>query len=219
MNDDELLTAVREQRTKVPMTVPVEQVISRGRAVRARRRIPAAVGGLAVVSATAVVLGLGLSGALGSARSTGTTRTADFTLVEHANGTVTLTINPRVLLEPTTLQSDLRQDGIPALVTTGSFCCSDPIPAGFPQVVTMSQLPAKQLIVTINPAAMPAGTEVSFGSFQYYSDNSTDTAIELIDTNSNTCASTPPAPPPDGNGILVTGPLSGDTTWFEAPGS
>jgi hypothetical protein len=38
-DDDELLTAVREQRTKIPMTVPVEQVIRRGRAVRARRRI------------------------------------------------------------------------------------------------------------------------------------------------------------------------------------
>ena len=29
MNDNELLTAVREQRNTIPMTVPVEQVISR----------------------------------------------------------------------------------------------------------------------------------------------------------------------------------------------
>ena len=49
-DDDELLTAVREHRTKIPMTVPVEQVIRRGRAVRARRRIL----GLAVTLAATV---------------------------------------------------------------------------------------------------------------------------------------------------------------------
>ena len=40
MNDYELITVLREQRGTVPMTVPVEQIISRGRAVRARRRVP-----------------------------------------------------------------------------------------------------------------------------------------------------------------------------------
>ena len=53
MNDDELLTAVREQRTKIPMTVSVEQVIRRGRAVRARRRI---LGLAATLAATAVAV-------------------------------------------------------------------------------------------------------------------------------------------------------------------
>jgi hypothetical protein len=209
---------------------PAEEAVTRGRARlttvmsaprairRGHRRLAAGI--IAATAAAAVVLGAGLSGSFGSAaRDTGTIRTAAFTLVEHANGTVTLTINPRVLLEPATLQSDLRQDGIPAVVTTGSFCSSDPIPVGFPQVVSVSQLVGKQLTVTISPAAMPAGTEVSFGNFQYSSNNSTDTAIELIDTNSFTCTSTLPAPPADGDGILVTGPLSGDTTWFEAPGS
>jgi hypothetical protein len=37
MNDDELITVLREQRGKVVMTIPVEQIISRGRTVRARR--------------------------------------------------------------------------------------------------------------------------------------------------------------------------------------
>jgi len=49
MNDDELLTAVRERRAKISMTVPVEQVIRRGRTVRARRWI-------AVLTATAAVV-------------------------------------------------------------------------------------------------------------------------------------------------------------------
>jgi hypothetical protein len=213
MNDDELLTAVREQRTKVPMTVPVDQIISRGRAVRARRRIRGAVSGLAVVTAAAVVLGLGLSGAFGSApaRSTGTIRTAAFTLAEHANGTATLTLSAPVLLDPSVLQRDLRQDGIPAVVTAGSFCSSHPIPSGFTQVVSGPPGPnatpnarlTYTLTYTINPAAMPAGTELSFGTEKIpnppaYANRPlrTETFMELIDTNSYTCSSTLPEPYP-----------------------
>jgi hypothetical protein len=208
MNDNDLITALREQRDKVHSRTPLDQIISRGRTVRARRRIPGAASGLVVVTAAAAVLGLGLSGAFGpaQARATGTIRTIAFTLTSHANGTVTLTINPRVLLEPATLQRDLQQDGIPALVTTGNFCSSDPIPAGFAQVVSgpAGTPPA----VTINPAAMPAGTELSFGNFQY-SSTRTDTEIELIHTNSHACSSALPAPPPDGNGVLMLGNGSG----------
>jgi hypothetical protein len=168
---------------------PAEEAVTRGRARlttamsappqirRGHRRLAAGI--IAATATAAVVLGAGLSGSFGSAaRSAGTIRTAAFTLVEHANGTVTLTINPRVLLEPATLQSDLREDGIPAVVTTGSFCSSNPVPAGFPHVVSVSQSSDKQLTVTINPAAMRAGTEVSFGNFQYSSNNSTDTACK-----------------------------------------
>jgi hypothetical protein len=69
-------------------------------------------------------------------------QTAAFILVEHANGTATLTINPSELLDAAALQNDLRQDGIPALVTSGSFCSSDPAPAGFSQVVSFYPPPA-----------------------------------------------------------------------------
>jgi hypothetical protein len=34
-HDDLIITAVREQRDKIPMTSPEEQIISRGRALRA----------------------------------------------------------------------------------------------------------------------------------------------------------------------------------------
>ncbi|HUC25568.1 MAG TPA: hypothetical protein VMA73_22920 [Streptosporangiaceae bacterium] len=203
MNDNEVITAVMEQRDKVHSHTSVDQIISRGHTIRARRRIPAVVSGLAVIAAATVVLGAGLSGAFGSAPSTGTIRTTAFTLTTNANGTATLTINPRVLLEPSTLQSDLQQDGIPARVTTGSFCSSDPTPAGFPQVVSQASSPTT-VTVTINPAAMPAGTELSFGNFQY-SASSSDTEIELIDTSSYTCSSAPPTPPPSGEGVLMIG--------------
>jgi hypothetical protein len=201
MNDDELITAVREQRDKVQSHTSVDQIISRGRTIRARRRIPGAVTGLAVIAAAAVVLVLGVSGAFGSApaRGTSTIRTTAFTLVKHANGTATLTINPNVLLEPSTLQSDLRQDGIPAMVTTGRFCSSHPSPAGFTQVVTGQR--SSPDTMTINPAAMPAGTELSFGYFRLSSGQ--ETVDTLIDTNSYTCTSTAPVAPTPGEGHRV----------------
>jgi len=51
--------------------------------------------------------------------------------------------------------------------------------------------------VVINPATMPAGTELSFGNFR--TANTSQTSVALINTRSYTCTSTAPtAPPPDG---------------------
>ncbi|HTZ25001.1 MAG TPA: hypothetical protein VMC83_13510 [Streptosporangiaceae bacterium] len=169
---------------------------------RGHRKLGAGI--TAATAAAGVVLGLGLTGAFGQAAvsGTGTIRTTAFTLVKHANGTVTLTIHPSVLLEPGTLQRDLQQDGIPAKVTTGSFCSSDPAPAGFNQVVNavVPGLKGTPMTVnptlTINPAAMPTGTELSFGYFQLSSGQ--ETVAGLIDTSSYTCTSTAPASPPPG---------------------
>jgi hypothetical protein len=56
MSDEELITLVREQRDTVPLTVPVEEVIRRGRALRIRRLIPPLGGALAVVTGVALVV-------------------------------------------------------------------------------------------------------------------------------------------------------------------
>jgi hypothetical protein len=208
MNDTVLTRELRESLTGItaPQRPPLETITARGR-THQRHRLTGVAGLSAAGVAAGTALALALAGGLGSAPalSTATIRTAAFTLVEHANSTATLTLNPRVLLEPSTLQSDLQQDGIPALVTTGSFCSSDPIPSGFPHVVSG---PDGAPTVTINPAAMPAGTELSFGSFQY-SSTSSDTEIELIDTNSHTCSSALPTPPPAGDGVMLIGRGSG----------
>jgi hypothetical protein len=152
---------------------------------------------------------LGLTGVLGSApaRGTGTIRTAAFAIVSNPNGTATLTINPDVLFDPGTLQSDLAQYGIPAMVTVGSFRSSDPAPAGFSQVVSFppfqgdgGQQHVTDRTITINPAAMPAGTELSFGNFQLPVGQ--QTTIALIDTNSYTCTSTAPTTLPPGGALL-----------------
>jgi hypothetical protein len=102
-----------------------------------------------------------------------------------------------VLLEPSTLQDDLEHDGIRAMVTVGSFCSSDPAPAGFLQVMSFPGSPADPgpvAAVTIDPAAMPAGTELSFGIFQLAT--SQQASFALIDTGSYTCTSTAPTRPP-----------------------
>jgi hypothetical protein len=175
------------------------EIIRQGDRRRRRSLTRQSLGGLSAagVVGAGVALGLGLTGSA-PAHATGTIRTAAFTLVSNANGTATLTINNDVLFEPGTLQSDLAQDGIAAKVTVGSFCSSDPAPAAASQVVSVQ--PGEEPTVTINPAAMPAGTELSFGNFQ--NANAGRTFLVLIDTNSYTCTSTAPTVMPHGSAVF-----------------
>ena len=190
----------------VPGRPQLATITARSRAHR-RRRL-SAVAGLSVAGAAAgTALALGLTGVLGPARTPGTIRAASFTLVSNSNGTATLTINPKELLDPAALQSDLAQDGIPAKVTSGSFCSSDPHPAGFSQVVSVnwpsnaSPQSGVQPTITIDPSAMPAGAELSVGYFRLPSGEQ-QADVVLMDSNSSTCTSTPPDPngPPTGYG-------------------
>ena len=171
-------------------------IIRQGDRRRRRSLTHQALGGLSVagVAGAGVALGLGLTGSAPT-HATGTIRTAAFTLVSNANGTATLTINPNVLFEPGPLQRDLARDGIAAKVTAGSFCSSDPALAGVSQVVSVPKIqPGQPATVVIDPAAIPAGTELSFGIFQVA--NGGQAFITLIDTGSYTCTSTAPHPVP-----------------------
>ena len=213
MSDTEVLRAASDSLSGIPVASPpdVAAIMARGHARRARRL--SAVAGVSVAGAAGTALALGLTGVLGPARAPGTIRTAAFTLVSNANGTATLTINPKELLDPAALQSDLAQYGIPAKVTSGSFCSSDPPPAGFSQVVsfqpagpgTVTPQSGVQPTITIDPSAMPAGAELSFGYFQLSSgtySGEQQAELVLINTNSYTCSTTPPDPngPPNGYG-------------------
>lgn len=205
MNDDDVVTLVREQRDKVHSVTPVEQIISRGRA-RRRRRLTnitrLSVGGVA--AATALVLGV--SGAFTPPAKLGTIQRAAYTLRHNQNGTDTLTLNPVVLFNPSQLQSDLAQYGIPAKVTTGSYCTTTPEPARFWQVVTASGGgTSEQPTITIDPSQMPSGTELSVGEFQITpsSPPTQQADIDLIDSNSYTCSSTPPTFGPNTPGAVL----------------
>jgi hypothetical protein len=183
----------------------VAEIVRQGNRRRRRSLTRRSLGGLsgAGVVGAGVALGLGLTGSA-PAHGTATIRTAAFTLVSNANGTATLSINPKVLLEPGTLQRDLARDGIRAMVTVGRFCDSDPAPAGWTRVMSFPGSPADPgpvQAVVIHAAAMPAGTELSFGNFQL--GNGAQTSVALIDTGSYTCTTTTPTAPPP-HGVMIT---------------
>jgi hypothetical protein len=161
---------------------------------------------------TAAALAVGLTGAPAPGPTLGTIRTAAYTIVGNPDGTATLTIDPNEVFDPARLQSDLAQYGIPATVTVGSFCTSDPAPAGLSQVVsyhpageaTSTPQPSEQATITIDPTAMPAGTELSFGEFEL-SRGGELASFALIDKGSYTCSSTAPTSSPTHGGLLRIG--------------
>ena len=114
MTDEELITMVRDQRGNVPMTTPVEQIISRGRAVRTRRRIPGIAGAVAGAAAVALAVAA-LLPAGHQANRQPPMQLAAWTVVKHADGTVVVTV--RQLRNPAGLQRTLRADGVPTTVT------------------------------------------------------------------------------------------------------
>jgi len=153
MNDDELIMVLREQRGRVPMTVPVEEIISRGHAVRARRRVPGvtAAVGTAAVAAVAVSVALPASHpAVGQppasppagshpAGGPGVQLTA-WTVTRQADGTIKVTF--REATDAAGLQRTLRADGVPASVT-----------------FTGQQNPACQPYTSSGPAFKPFGSQ------------------------------------------------------------
>ena len=160
MNDDELSTAVKEPFTDVHMTIPVDEIITRGRGVRTRRRIPVAAGGLAVAAGVAVGVATLLPGGHAASHPTKATLTA-WTVQKQANGDVRVTI--RDLRDPSGLQARLRGDGIPASVSYSG------LPAACqPAAVTKTQLHGvanrqqhgRRLVFIIHPSALPSGDGV-----------------------------------------------------------
>ena len=128
MNDDELITVLREQRSKVVMTTPVEQIINRGRAVRVRRRVSGVAAAVGAAAAAAVAVGVAFPAghpavrppavrppsASESARAP-SVRLAAWTVTRQAGGSIKVTF--RQATDPAGLQQTLRADGVPVSVT------------------------------------------------------------------------------------------------------
>jgi hypothetical protein len=168
MNDDELITAVREPFTAVHSTTPVEQIVSRSRAIRARRRMPGVAAALAVAAGTA----LAVTELLPSGHQTAA-QPAAWTVAKQADGNIRVTIHE--LRDPAALQRTLRADGVPASVTfTGQ-----PNPACQPYPGKGSQSQRRHLpssvytsrpgrdnvrILVIHPSALPSGAGLLIGA-------------------------------------------------------
>jgi len=206
VNDiDGVLLQARDAFSATRMETPVETILATGRTRRHRRRLVQ----LTAAAAAGGALALGLAAVVSSgspAPAPQTIRTAAFTLVRNANGTASLTLNLHQVFDPAALQQALSSDGIPALVQAGTYCTSHPappssgvlsvqLPDGSPVTKSTPGHPSPvppDAVTVINPAAMPAGTELSFT----YSNNNHDLNAGLIYTAAHTCSSNPPAGPP-----------------------
>jgi hypothetical protein len=166
MNDDTLMTTVREPFTAVHMDTPVEQIVGRGRAVRARRRILGLAGAAAMVAGAAVAVT-----ALLPASHPAAAQLAAWTVTGQANGTIRVTI--RELRDAARLQSTLRADGVPASVTFGS----EPNPScrEYPGTWNLSKSGIQAdsgppYVFAIHPSSLPRGAGVQIGGkfdFEY----------------------------------------------------
>jgi hypothetical protein len=173
MNDNELITAVRESVTDVHATTPVEQILSRGRAVRARRRIPGLAAGLAAAACAAVAVAALLpAGHPASHRPR--VQLAAWTVVTKPGGIIQITI--RELRDPAGLQAALRADGVPASISFGNGQQTPcrPYPGGgfmtsTNQALFNSVFPPSAgsgTAVSIRPSALPSGTGVLLAFLQ-----------------------------------------------------
>jgi hypothetical protein len=167
MNDSELTATVRESVSGIHSSTPVDQITSRGRAVRARRRMPVAAGGLAVVAGAALaVTALAPSGhpaptAAGKAGSVpSVVRLAAWTVAKQANGQIDITI--KQLQDPARLQTTLRAYGLPAAVSVpgAPYACRQyPSQKAFSSVVHSRASDGSDFL-TITPSALPSGAGV-----------------------------------------------------------
>jgi hypothetical protein len=165
MNDHDLITAVRDSFTDVHSDTPVEQIVRRSRAVRARRRVPALTAAVAVIAAAVLAVTWLLPGHSATVQP-GIHLTA-WTVVKHADGTVYVRINQ--LRDPGGLQRKLRADGVPASVVFGNPVNVQLKPcqwyhgnaAGLlPKVVPSIAPGPGHAILAIRPSALPAGAGV-----------------------------------------------------------
>jgi hypothetical protein len=174
MNDNELSSMVCESVADIRSSTPVDQIISRGHAVRARRRrVPAAAGALVVAGGAALgVTALAPSGhpapaAAGKAGShPAVVRLAAWTVAKQANGEIDVTI--RQLQHPAQLQATLRADGLPAHVSfstrsTDAVCQPYGLPGRVsPKMIFSVASPndgrdGTIAFITIHPSRLPSG--------------------------------------------------------------
>jgi hypothetical protein len=170
MNDDELITAVKESVTSVHMDIPAGQIVSRSRAIRARRRLPALAGALAVAAGTALaVTALLPSGHQPShpARA----QLAAWTAVKQPDGGIRVTIHE--LRDPAALQRTLRADGVSVSVTFigQSNPACQPYGLGGSQgqhllgsMVTVLPGHGNLRVLVIHPSAFPAGAGLAIAA-------------------------------------------------------
>jgi hypothetical protein len=156
MNDDELMTLVREQRTAVPMTTSVDEIFDRGNTLRTRNRIPRVTGALAVAAGAAVAVAAIIPGGHAApGQAAPKAQLAAFTVTKQADGDVKVII--RQLSDAKGLAAALRADDVPAFV---AYASQGPATCGGDPTQGVYQFQNDALI--INPSAIPSGAGLFF---------------------------------------------------------
>ena len=213
MFDDDQLTespelrALRDSLNGVPLPArpPLAAIEVRGR--RHRRHRHAGVAGLFLAGAAA---GAAVTVALAGGGSTNQSAlpalmpgkrtppreitTSSYTLISDTSGKVKLTIKPGKLFRSAELQSDLARYGVPAKVTKGRLCTSDPEPGGLQKAVSFS---TTRQTITFDPSGIPAREELSIGHF-WIREHVQLVDVVLIKTGSFSCTSHVPTDRPFG---------------------
>jgi hypothetical protein len=151
MNDNDLMTAVRDRFSPVRMTTPADAIIERGRSLRHRRnRRRLAVGAVAVTLSAGLGASLGIP-AVTDGRSSGTAQDTSLTawvVQKHADGSIGVTI--RALRDLPALERKLAADG--ARVTIS-----------YDKLLTLPRLCLAPEFQTVNGMRIfDLGSEVSF---------------------------------------------------------
>jgi hypothetical protein len=164
MNDDDMLTAMRTSLTRVKdsltdvhMDQPPAAITARARARRLRRALPAVgAAGLAL----SIGLALTLPGSPQAARTVHVNLEA-WSVNTTSAGLVDVTI--REAKDPALLRQALADAGVPAILTFGKVCTATS--GDLPQLLQVLSKSGGtgDVVLTINPAAMPAGSELVIG--------------------------------------------------------
>jgi hypothetical protein len=196
MNDDEMLAAMRnsltgakESLTDVHLDRSADAIWARTRGRRLRR-------GLAGAGAGGVALGVGLALTAGGGSGT-ITRSVHVNLDAWSVNTVAgglVYVDVRELSDPVLLRQTLARAGVPAVVTFGEFCTgASGAGTGNPQQVLGKAVNDGEPKLTINPAAIPAGSELSIGIVSVAKNgiSGLDASFRLVKVGSRlTCSTT-----------------------------
>ncbi|HEV7962405.1 MAG TPA: hypothetical protein VGP57_07700 [Actinoplanes sp.] len=165
MNDDVLMTTVKDALSGVEMDTPVDKIMAAGRSRRLRRRSVLTAAGVAVAGLAIGVPAVGNFGATPTPPRSGSSpvQLAAFTVVNNPNGTATLTLLKGATLNPDSLSQALAGAGVPAIVRVGSFCDQEPGPDGLDRVLSSERRADGNVVLVFKPSAMPAGTKLSIG--------------------------------------------------------
>jgi hypothetical protein len=206
MNDDEMLATMRSSLTGVQETLTDVHLDRSADAIRNRARGRRLRRGLAGAGAGGMALGVGLALAVGGGSGTNT-RSVHVDLDAWSVNTLStglVYVDIRQLREPVLLRQTLAKAGVPAIVTFGEFCtgASGGDAGNLQQVLGKTALGGEPKL-TINPAGIPAGSELSIGIVSVTKrpgERGLDTSFGLVKEGSRLTCGNPATMPGVGEG-------------------